>query len=278
MKSTDHIILVAGASRPIGRAIARKFGMNGAQLIIPYINDWPESVEEMKQEFGEAGFSCLYQCCDLTDTRETSQLAGLIRERFGFLDILVNNIERGGMPIIHGSYDQDVNMEQWECEFNITVKAKWNLFQQTLPLLKHGRNSAVVNISSVAGVVGRSGPASLVFSDGYSSANRAVSALTETWAREGAPEVRVNEIMLGLIHTRHAEGTRGWSEMSEIQRQDLLDHTLLARAGTVEEVAESVYFVGIRAHYMTGSVIRLDGGYVLGGERAHPLSSGVLDR
>jgi 3-oxoacyl-[acyl-carrier protein] reductase len=277
MKPPDQVILVAGASRPIGRAIARRFGMAGAQLILPYIDDWPESVQEMKAEFEDSAFKCLFQPCDLTDKKEPARLADLLRERFGYLDLLVNNIERGGMPIVHGSYAREINEHQWEIEFNTTVTAKWNLFQHTLPLLRKGHQASVINISSIAGIVGRSGPASPIFSDGYASANRAVSSLTETWAREGAPEVRVNEIMLGLIQTRHGEGTRGWREMSAAQRRAVLDHTLLAREGTVEEVAEIVYFLASQAHYMTGSIIRLDGGYVLGGDRVTPPPSGVPD-
>jgi 3-oxoacyl-[acyl-carrier protein] reductase len=124
--------------------------------------------------------------------------------------------------------------------------------------------------------VGRSGPAGLIFNDGYAAANRAVSSFTETWARQAAPEVRVNEIMLGLVATRHAEGTRGWGLLGPEQRAALLDHTLLGRTGTVEDVVKAVRFVVEEAPFMSGSVIRLDGGYVLGGDKVLPMPPGVL--
>jgi 3-oxoacyl-[acyl-carrier protein] reductase len=157
-----------------------------------------------------------------------------------------------------------------------TLRAKRWVFDAALPHLKAAGKGCVVNLSSIAGVVGRSGPASLVFNDGYAAANRAVSLLTESWARVAAPEVRVNEIMLGLIATRHGPETRGWGLLDTEQRQVLLEHTLLRRIGTIEDVVQAVRFVIDDAPFMTGSVIRLDGGYVLGGDRVAPMPPGVL--
>jgi 3-oxoacyl-[acyl-carrier protein] reductase len=142
-------------------------------------------------------------------------------------------------------------------------------------MLKAAGDAAVVNISSIAALVGRSGPASYLFNDGYAAANRGISLLTETWARIGAPQVRVNEIMLGIFETRHAHRTRGWNLLTESQRRAVIDHIPLGRVGTLGEVAKAVRFVIADAPYMTGSVIRLDGGYVLGGEKVAPMPPGV---
>jgi 3-oxoacyl-[acyl-carrier protein] reductase len=147
-----------------------------------------------------------------------------------------------------------------------------------LPHLKAGGTGCVVNISSIAGLVGRSGPASLIFNDGYAAANRAISSFTESWARVAAPEVRVNEIMLGLVATRHAAMTRGWGLLEPDQKQALLDHTLLGRTGTIDDVVKAVRFIVDDAPFMSGSVIRLDGGYVLGGEKVAPMPAGVYNR
>ena len=124
--------------------------------------------------------------------------------------------------------------------------------------------------------MGRSGPASIIFNDGYAAANRAVSSLTETWARIGAPEVRVNEIMLGFVETRHGEGTRGWGILTDAEKNAIVDHTLLKRTGTRDDVVKTVLFLLKDAPFMTGGVIRLDGGYVLGGEPVAPMPKGVL--
>jgi 3-oxoacyl-[acyl-carrier protein] reductase len=95
--------------------------------------------------------------------------------------------------------------------------------------------------------------------------------LTETWARIGAPEVRVNEIMTGIIETRHGEKTRGWGLLTDVQKEAIIDHTLVKRTGTIDDVVKAVCFLIKDAPFMTGSVLRIDGGYVLGGEKVSPM-------
>jgi len=278
MELSNRVVLVPGASRPVGRAIARKFADNGAHLVLPIYNDWPESIDEMKEEFSSAGYRFLCVSCDLTEKDETARLINRIEREIGTLHVVINNIERCGMPVVHGSYELEHNKDQWELELNTTVTAKWNLFHSALPLMKKCGDGALINISSIAGIIGRSGPASLLFSDGYSAANRSISSFTETWAREGAPDIRVNEVMLGLIRGRHGENTRGWSAMSKSQRQELIDHTLLKRSGTPDEVANIVYFLAVNAPYITGSLIRVDGGYCLASEQPSVIPAGILGR
>jgi len=275
MRLQGRIALIPGASRPVGRAIARRFGAEGATLVLP-VHDWPESSREMMEEFEGRGFAFVTMATDLRVKEEVAALAATIGERFGRLDFLVNNIERGGMPVVHGSYDHPHNGGQWELELATTLTAKWLLYRQCLPLLRRTDGAAVVNVTSIAGIIGRSGPAALVFNDGYSAANRAVASFTETWAREAGPAVRVNEVMLGLIDGRHGDQTRGWGALSPEQRHDLLRHTLLGRTGVPEEVAAAVLFVAVDATYMTGAALRIDGGFVLGGDRVPAMPPGIL--
>ncbi len=275
MQLQGKTVIIAGASRPVGREIARKFAQEGANLVLPYY-DWPESTEEMKKEFGCLNTPHIALPVDLRNSGQVKGMIAAIQDTFGGLHILINNVERGGMPVVHGSYDHEHNREQWDLEFSTTLKAKRLLFTQCLPLLKKSGHGAVVNISSIAGIIGRSGPAALVFNDGYSAANRAISSFTETWAREGAPTIRVNELMLGLIRNRHGEETRGWAALTEEERTLLRRHTLLGRTGTPVEVAETVFFLAHQATYMTGSVLRMDGGYLLGGDTTCPLPNGIL--
>ncbi len=157
-----------------------------------------------------------------------------------------------------------------------TLKAKWWVFHKAMPLLKRSGEGVVINISSIAGLVGRSGPAGIIFNDAYAAANRAISSFTETWAREAAPLVRVNELMLGFFETRHAENTRGWGLLSDEQKKAINDHTLLKRNGSLADVVKAIFFLIKDAGFMTGSVIRLDGGYLLGGAEPPPIPRGVL--
>lgn len=270
------IVLIPGASRSIGRHIARKFGEKGATLLLPWL-DWPDSVEEMVDEFSQKQFT-FYDCrCDLRNRDEVKELANDIKSRFGSVHYLINNIERGGMPVVHGTYDHDHNREQWDLEFSTTLKAKWNLYHFFSPLLQQAGKGCVINISSIAAHTGRSGPAAYFFNDGYSAANRAIQTLTETWARESAPSVRVNEIMLGLVRSRHGENTRGWSILTEKQKEALYKRILLERTANESEVAELTYFLAVQATYMTGEVVRMDGGYLLGGDEVPPMPPGILE-
>ncbi len=275
MSLKGKTVLIPGASRPIGRQIARRFASEGANLVLPWY-DWPESVAEMNQEFAPDSPNILSVQCDLRDISEVRQLVIAIQKKFCGLNYLINNIERGGMPVVHGSYDHEHNREQWELEVDTTLKAKWNLFHCAQNLLCDSQDGAVVNISSIAALTGRSGPAASFFNDGYSAANRAIQSLTETWAREVAPNIRVNEIMVGLVSGRHGDNTRGWGALSESEQEQLLNHTLQKRIGNPEELASLVYFIAVNATFMTGSVIRMDGGYLLGGETVPPYPPGIL--
>lgn len=263
--------LVLGAIKGIGKGIGLALAGAGARVALTHY-DWEESLEEMKRDFAQSGAPHLITRINLLETDRIRGLIDRVVERFGGLDILVNNIERGGWPVVHGPYIR----EQWDLEMETTLRAKRWVFDAALPFLKASGDGAVVNLSSIAGVVGRSGPASYLFNEAYSAANRGVSLLTETWARLGAPEVRVNEIMLGVMESRHARGTRGWGLLSEDRKRAIIDHTLLQRTGAIDDVVKALLFVIRDAPFMTGSVLRLDGGYVLGGEKIAPMPEGVV--
>ncbi len=270
MELSGKTALVLGASRGLGRAVALALGQAGVRLILPYY-DWPDSVREMQEKFSSLGFDYLALKADLRKEEEVKELLRQGMKHYGQLDIVINNIERGGMPIVHGPYTP----KQWNREMDTTLKAKWNVFHETLPLLKKQADATMIVISSIAALTGRKGPAGLIFNDGYAAANRAITSLTETWAAQGAPEVRVNEVMLGFFEHRHAEETRGWPLLTSKQQQELIDHTLLKRTGKSDDLVQTVLFLIKDATFMTGSTLRLDGGYVLGGEKIPSMPEGI---
>ena len=270
LKLDRKIALVLGGIKGIGKGIALALAAKGVRVALPYF-DWEEHLPALQRDLAATGSDHLVVRTDLRDTGSITALVDQTVRRWGRLDILINNIERGGWPVVHGAYV----CEQWDLEMATTLRAKQWVFQTALPHLKAAAKGTVINISSIAALVGRSGPASLVFNEGYAAANRGISLLTETWARLGAPRVRVNEIMLGLVDSRHGPGTRGWSLLDKRQRRALLDHTLLGRTGTIEDVVKAVLYILTDADFMTGSVLRLDGGYCLGGEAVAPMPAGV---
>jgi 3-oxoacyl-[acyl-carrier protein] reductase len=273
MNLTGKVALVLGAIKGIGRGIGLALAELGVKVALNYF-DWQEELAGMRKEFADSGKEHLIVQTNLLEVEKVSELIQKVVDRFGRLDILVNNIERGGWPVVHGPYVP----EQWDLEMETTLRAKRWVFDAALPHLKASGAGVVINFSSIAAIVGRSGPAGMIFNDGYAAANRGISLLTETWARMGAPRVRVNEIMLGLVKTRHAQSTRGWSLLTPEQKNALLDHTLLHRTGSIDDVVKAVLFVIKDAPFMTGSVLRLDGGYVLGGDKVGEMPEGVIER
>jgi 3-oxoacyl-[acyl-carrier protein] reductase len=271
MPLTNKVALVLGAIKGIGKAVGLNLAEAGAKVIYTYY-DWPESLASLQADAAASGQEHWVAQVNLLDTLAIEELIAAIIQRFGRIDILVNNIERGGWPIVHGPY----TTEQWDLELATTLRSKQWVFNTALPYLKRSADGVAINISSIAGLVGRSGPAAYLFNEGYATANRGISLLTETWARLGAPEVRVNEIMLGIFETRHAQSTRGWGLLTETQKQAIIDHTLLERTGRLDDVIKAVRFIIEGAPFMTGSVLRLDGGYVLGGEKIAPMPDGVI--
>jgi len=270
MELQGKTALILGGAKGIGKAVGLALAKAGATVVLTHY-DWPEEAAVMQEELAALGNDHLAIKIDLRDPAAIQELLATLRTRYDGLHILINNIERGGMPIVHGPYTP----EQWELEMATTLRAKWWVMRFALPLLRETAEGAVITLSSIAGIVGRSGPAGLIFNDGYSAANRAVSSFTETWAREGAPTVRVNELMLGIFETRHGEQTRGWDLLSAEQQTAIRDHILLKRTGGIEEIVAAVFFLLRDATYMTGTVLRLDGGYVLGGEKIPPMPEGV---
>ncbi len=271
MQLHGKVALVLGAIKGIGKGIALSLAGAGAKVAVNYF-DWAEERNALKTDLAASSRQHLIIKADLRKTQAIPTMIQKVIDRFGRLDILINNIERGGWPVVHGPYDQ----KQWDLEMETTLRAKRWVFDAALPHLKASGDAVVVNFSSIAGIVGRSGPAGLIFNEGYAAANRGVSLLTETWARIGAPQVRVNEIMLGFFETRHAQKTRGWRLLTAAQKKAIIDHTPLGRTGSIEDVVRAVNFVIQDAPFMTGSVLRLDGGYVLGGEKVDKMPAGVL--
>jgi 3-oxoacyl-[acyl-carrier protein] reductase len=271
MELKNKVALVLGAVKGIGKGIGLALAQEGVSVALNYF-DWEENLPKLKEDFDRIGPDHLIIKTDLTDTDKIPALLKTVVHRFGRLDILINNIERGGWPVVHGSYDRI----QWDLEMSTTLRAKQWVFESALPYLKASKDGVAINLSSIAAIVGRSGPAGVVFNEGYASANRGISLLTETWARLGAPEVRVNEIMLGFFDTRHGKNTRGWELLTDEQKAAIADHTLLSRPGTISDIVNAVLFIIKDAPFMTGSIIRLDGGYVLGGEKVVPMPKGVL--
>ena len=151
--------LVLGGIKGIGKALALDLAAQGMAVAVNYF-DWENSLSSLERDLKSTGAPFLILKNNLLDSGvNIPALVRTVVKHFGRLDILINNIERGGWPIVHGHYTQD----QWDLEMATTLRAKRWAFEAALPHLQESDNGAVVNISSIAGIVGRSGPAGLIF-------------------------------------------------------------------------------------------------------------------
>ncbi|MDY0360481.1 MAG: SDR family oxidoreductase [Desulforegulaceae bacterium] len=262
--------IVLGGIKGIGRAIAVDLLNQGCSVAVTYF-DWLEELDNLKESLEKTAGKYSIHNINLRETEKIPQFINEVTASHKKIDILINNIERGGMPVVHGKY----NSRQWDLEQETTLRAKHFIFESIYPQIKQSKNGCIINFSSIASITGRTGPAGLIFNDGYCAASRAVSLFTETWARLMSPNVRVNEIMLGFMETRHASKTRGWGLLSKQQQDAIINHTLCKREGKISDIIKAVNFLIHDAPYMTGATLRLDGGYVLGCEEIPPMPEGV---
>jgi 3-oxoacyl-[acyl-carrier protein] reductase len=154
MELNNRVALVLGAVKGIGKGIALALADAGVKVAVNYF-DWAEELAALKTDLADTGQEHLILKTNLLKTEATARMIGKVIDRFGRLDILINNIERGGWPVVHGPY----NPQQWDLEIETTLRTKRWVFDAALPHLKASGDAVVINFSSIAGIVGRSGPA-----------------------------------------------------------------------------------------------------------------------
>jgi 3-oxoacyl-[acyl-carrier protein] reductase len=258
MRLEGTVALVTGSSKGIGKAIALTMGREGVRVVLSY-HDREYHAQQTRQEFDQAGVEYLMVQSNLVCPDNVERLLQLTLERYGQLDILVNNLERGGWPIIHG----ELQASQWDLEVDTTLKSKFLCYRAAQPYLRQRPQGCVLNIASIASLTGRRNVYGQIFADAYAAASAGVTTLTQNWAREMAPHVRVNCLMLGLIATRHGPQTLGWHTLSPDTRAAIVRHTPLRRLGTPDDAANAALFLIRDAEFMTGQTLILDGGISL---------------
>ena len=139
MELKNKVALVLGAIKGIGKGIGLALAREKAKVALNYF-DWEESLDGLQKDFAETGRDYLIIKTDLLDTDKIQGLIKKVVDHFGRLDILINNIERGGWPVVHGPYVP----EQWDLEMETTLRAKRWLFDAALPHLKTSGDGAVI--------------------------------------------------------------------------------------------------------------------------------------
>ena len=235
--------IVTGGSRGIGRAIVEKLASQGANVAVIYAGSQDLAQQVCTQCAQQYGSELKAYQCDVSDYEAVRQTVAQIRKDFGTVHILVNNagITRDGLIAVMPREDLDAVIDT-------NLKGAFHMIRHCTGLFLRNREGCIVNIASVSGLMGNGGQCN------YAASKAGLIGLTKSVARELASKgVRCNAIAPGFIET----------DMTRSQQENpLLTSIPLGRMGKPEEVADAVAFL-VSADYITGEVLRVDGGIAM---------------
>ena len=238
----DRVAVITGGGTGIGAATARRFAAEGSRIVI--CGRRPEPLEAVSKEIGT---SCEAHSVDVGLEPHFGDLLSDVAERYGRLDVLVNN----AFAMTAGPIDT-MTTEDWHASFRVTLDATFFGLRAALPIMTSQGGGSIVNVSSTAGHAGQAALAA------YGAAKAALENLTRTAAIEGAPgNVRVNALAPGVIST---EGTE--AAFAAPAARDAIERLIpLRRFGDPDEVAAAILFLASDdASYVTGACLIVDGG------------------
>lgn len=246
---SNQVALVTGGSRGQGLAEVTALAAAGARVVATDVLD--EEGCGAVRELVAMGYSVSYHHLDVCEESDWSKVVEIVRSEYGRVDLLVNN---AGIAYRYGILDTDV--EHWQKVFDINVKGVFLGIKCIAPLMIKATRGVIINVSSVAGLVG-------YYAAAYSASKWAIRGLTRAAVAELSPyNIRVNSIHPGLIETPMVMDSQGGLE--HVKRW--LRLTPLGRMGSVEEIANLVVFLASDAAlYITGGEFTVDGGFSAGG-------------
>ncbi|MGD8226220.1 MAG: 3-oxoacyl-ACP reductase family protein [Desulfobacteraceae bacterium] len=247
MKLKDKIALVTGSSRGIGRAVALAYAKEGAKVVVNYTSN-EKAAKEVVEAIDKMDSQAIAVKADVAKKVETERLVQAGIDQFGRIDILVNNAGFGRPAMM-----LKMEEEQWDQVIDIHLKGAFLCAQAAGRHMKEQKSGKIINVSSVAGLVGTVGQIN------YSAAKGGVLSMTKSMARELARyNICVNVISLGIVATDMSEKIRTDEKLSEIY----MNRILLKRFAEPEDISPAfVFFASDESNYITGQLLCVDGGY-----------------
>jgi 3-oxoacyl-[acyl-carrier protein] reductase len=243
----NKVALVTGASRGIGREIAKKFASQGANIAFTYLSSI-EKGQALEAELAAYGIKAKGYRSDASDFVAAEQLVVDVVADFGTLDILVNNA-----GITRDTLLMRMSEEQWDDVLRVNLKSVFNLTKAATKPMMRAKNGSIINMTSVVGLMGNAGQAN------YSASKAGIIGFTKSIAKElGSRNIRSNAIAPGFIETEMT------GELNEKALEDWLKNIPLKRAGGGEDVANAcVFLASDMSKYITGQTLQVDGGMLM---------------
>jgi 3-oxoacyl-[acyl-carrier protein] reductase len=241
--SQDKVALVTGSSRGIGKAIAERLGADGISVVVTYRSD-AEAAAKVVAKIEANGGRAVAAAADVTDSQALRGLFDVAQERFGGLDILVNNVGVGKMAPLAMAGDEDFDLH-----FATNTRATFVAMREAARRLREG--GRIINISS--GIVTSNRPAAGL----YTASKAAIDSLTKTMAKEiGSRRITVNSVLPGVT-----AGTEEGDNVPAEFKQQLMFQTPLGRLGEPEDIADIVAFLASdQARWVTAQTLHAGGG------------------
>lgn len=247
METVEKAALVTGASRGIGRAVAIALAKKGYAVAVNYAGS-QKAAEDVKAAIEAEGGRAIVIQGDVSKAEDVEKVFAAVKAEFGRLDVLVNNA-----GITRDSLLLRMKEENWDAVIDTDLKSGFLAIKAAAPIMMKQRKGAIINIASVVGITGNVGQIN------YSAAKAGVIGMTKTAAKElAARGIRVNAVAPGFIETSMTD------VIPEKIREDMIHSVPLGRMGQAEDVANAVCFLASEeASYITGQVLKVDGGMVM---------------
>lgn len=243
-KLEGKVAIVTGSTSGMGRATAVLFAREGAKVVVTGRNEERAKavVEQIKSEGNEA----MYVIVDTSKVEDAKGLVDKTIEAYGTVDVLFNNAGTLSMSSL-----QNVSLEEWNTVMNVNVTSSLYLAQLVAPIMKEKGKGVIINTSSVAAFGAHHGFAA------YVTSKHAMNGLTKSMAWELGPEVRVNAIAPGAIHTAMVDSIGGPAVL-----QGMIDGCPMKRVGQPEDIANVALFLATDdSSFIDGQIIKVDGGF-----------------
>lgn len=239
----EKVVIVTGASRGIGREIAKQLAKNKMKVVANY-NQSEEEAKQLKKELEEEGIQIEIIKADMTKREEVQKLVQYTIKKYQKIDVLINNAGISEYKMFIDETDED-----WNKIINTNLYSAFVMSQETIPNMVHHKEGCIINISSIWGITG----ASLEVL--YSISKAGMNGMTKALAKElGPSNIRVNAIAPGIIQTKMND------KFSKEEREEITKQIPLERMGKAEDIAKCVKWL-IEDNYTTGQIISVNGGW-----------------